>query len=181
MVDALRRKPVYWSASTGSNTHLRVVSDAAYKKETDDGYSLRGALYCRGTGTARESFVGQKTPVHIVDWVSTSQRHVTRSTFSAELLAAEDAVDQGILISHVLCELEYGPMDARAARDRRMEGGYIPTALYVDATSVFAVVTATFVQKKHQLRSLYLLMSSIFGNYLTKEFFNRFSGLTPVI
>ena len=121
----MRRKPVYRSASTGSNTHLRVVSDAAYKKETDDGYSLRGALYCRGTGTARESFVGQKTPVHIVDWVSTSQRHVTRSTFSAELLAAEDAVDQGILISHVLCELEYGPMDARAARDRRMEGGYL--------------------------------------------------------
>ena len=38
------------------HTHLRVLSDAAYKKETDDGYSLRGALYCRCSGNSRQSF-----------------------------------------------------------------------------------------------------------------------------
>ena len=50
-----------------NNTHLRIVSDAAYKCETEDGYSLRGALYCRGIGTSAESFVAQRTPIHIVD------------------------------------------------------------------------------------------------------------------
>ena len=37
-------------------------------------------------------------------------------------------------------------MNAKQARDRRMEGGYIPTALYVDAKSVFAAVTARFIK-----------------------------------
>ena len=72
------------------NTHLRIFSDAAYKRETEDGYSLRGALYCRGAGTSAESFTNQRATVHIVDWACKSQRHVTRSTFSAELLAAGD-------------------------------------------------------------------------------------------
>ena len=124
-----------------------MVSDAAYKKETDDGYSLRGALYCRGSGNTAESFAGQRNTVHIVDWACKSQRHVTRSTFSAELLAAGDAVDQGILVSHLLYEVEHGPMNAKEARDRRMEGGYLPAALYVDAKSVFAAVTATFIKQ----------------------------------
>ena len=46
--------------ASSPKTHLRVVSDAAYKKETEDGYSLRGALYCRGEGQHTESFSGQK-------------------------------------------------------------------------------------------------------------------------
>ena len=56
------------STSSSKGTHLRMISDAAYKKETDDGYSLRGALYCRGSGNTAESFAGQKSAVHIVDW-----------------------------------------------------------------------------------------------------------------
>ena len=112
-----------------------MISDAAYKKETDDGYSLRGALYCRGLGTTADSFSGQRSTVHIVDWACKSQRHVTRSTFSAELLAAGDAVDQGILVSHLLYEVEHRPMNAKQARDRQMEGGYVPTALCVDVQS----------------------------------------------
>ena len=93
------------------------------------------------------SFAAQHTPVHVVDWVCKSQRHVTRSTFSAELLAAGDAVDHGILVSHLFHELEHGPMDARTARNQRLEGGYIPTALYVDAESVYAAVTAAFIKQ----------------------------------
>eukprot|EP00974_Lingulodinium_polyedra_P066043 6389610-Lingulodinium_polyedra.AAC.1 len=38
-------------------------------------------------------------------------------------------------------------MDAREARQRRMEGGYIPTALYLDAKSVFVAVKATFIKQ----------------------------------
>ena len=48
------RKFVYKCLSKGKQappTHLRVISDAAYKKETEDGYSLRGALFLRAAGT----------------------------------------------------------------------------------------------------------------------------------
>ena len=72
---------------------------------------------------------------------------MTRSTFSAELLGAGDASDQGILISHMLRELEEGVMTAEVARDLRMSGGYIPTALYIDAKSVFAAISATFLKQ----------------------------------
>ena len=47
----------------------------------------------------------------------------------------------------MLHELEHGPMSALEARDRRMEGGYIPVALYLDAKSVFAAVSATFIKQ----------------------------------
>ena len=83
----------------------------------------------------------------MLDWACKSQRHVTRSTFSAELLAAGDAADHGILLSHMIHELEHGPMTALAAREKRMEGGYIPIGLFVDAKSVYAAVTATFIKQ----------------------------------
>ena len=129
-----------------SHTHLRILSDAAYKEETNDGYSLRGAIYCRCSGTSRQSFADYSSPVHVVDWACKSQRHVTRSTFSAELLAAGDAFDQGLLTSHLIYEIEFGPLTSKAARDHRMEGGYIPISLYVDAKSVLAGLTATFLK-----------------------------------
>ena len=102
------------------STNLRVVSDAAYEKKVEDGYSLRGALYCRGAGRQANSFAGSESIVHVLDWTCKRQRHVTRSTLSAELLAAGDAADQGIVISHMLYELEHGPISALEARNRRM-------------------------------------------------------------
>ena len=36
--------------SSGTVTHLRVISDAAFKKEPEDGYSLRGVLFLRCPG-----------------------------------------------------------------------------------------------------------------------------------
>ena len=127
-------------------SHLRVISDAAYKREVEDGYSLRGALFLRSPGQTAQSFVANNAPVHILDWACRSQRHVTRSTFSAELLAAGDAADQGILISHMMFELENGPLTPTEARERRMGGGYTPVGLYLDAKSVFAAIIATFIK-----------------------------------
>ena len=124
---------------------MRVTSDAAYKKETEDGYSLRGTLFLRGEGNDQSSFP-QNTAVHILDWACRSQRHVTRSTFSAELLSAGDAIDQGMLTSHMLYELEHGPISMQEARNKRMQGGYVPTALYLDAKSVYAAIIATFIK-----------------------------------
>ena len=85
--------------------------------------------------------------MHVLDWACKPQRHVTRSTFSAELLATGDAADPGILIAHMLHELEHAPMTAHEARSRRIEGGYMPVALYLDAKSVFAAVSATCVKQ----------------------------------
>ena len=103
-------------------THLRTISDAAFRKETEDGYSLRGAVFCRGLGQSAESFAGKSSVVHVIDWACKSQRHVTRSTFSAELLGGGDAIDHGNLLSHLLYELEVGPLTAAEARNRRMTG-----------------------------------------------------------
>ena len=37
-------------------------------------------------------------------------------------------------------------MAPREARDKSMYGGYVPMGLYLDAKSVFAAVTATFIK-----------------------------------
>ena len=47
----------------------------------------------------------------------------------------------------MLYELEHKPLSAHEARMRRMSGGYVPIALYLDAKSVFAAVTATFIKQ----------------------------------
>jgi len=105
-------------------------------------------------GRSTEEFAGSKAVVHVLDWTCKSQRHVTRSIFSAELLSAGDAADQGILISQMIHELEHGPMTALEARNRRMEGGYVPTAIYLDAKSVYAAVSATFNKQPAKKSSL---------------------------
>ena len=79
--------------SKPGDTHLRVVSDAAFECETDNGHSMHGALFMRAPGGKTSDFVEAHACVHLLDWVCKSQRHVTRSTFAAELLAVGDATD----------------------------------------------------------------------------------------
>ena len=79
------------TCSHKTTTHLRVISDAAFKKEPEDGYSLRGALFLRCPGRTNQQMVCSHTTGHLLDWACKSQKCVTRSTFSAELLAAGDA------------------------------------------------------------------------------------------
>jgi hypothetical protein len=130
-----------------ATVHMKNISDAAFKRESDDGYSLCGALYLRGGGGLQsDSLAAKHSSVHVVDWACKSERRVTRSTCSAELLSAGDAIDQGMLIARMICEIESGPLTAVEARQKRIEGGYIPMALYVDAMSVFAAVSAAFIK-----------------------------------
>ena len=84
--------------------------------------------------------------VHVLDWTCKAQRHVTRSTFAAELFAAGDAVEQGMLVAQILHETEKGELSAGDARQLREQGGFLPVALYVDTILVFAATTATFVR-----------------------------------
>ena len=136
-------------AHGATDTHLRIVSDAAFKKETEKGHCLRGVLYLRAPGSKTEDFIRTNvaSTVHVLDWVVKNQRHVTRSTFAAELLSGGDAVDQGMLMSQLLHEVIVGPMTATEARSQRINGTYkIPQVLYVDAMSVFAAVSAVFIK-----------------------------------
>ena len=130
-------------------SHLRVVSDAAFKKETEKGHCLRGALYLRAPGDNATAYANwqKQVIIHVLDWVCKNQRHVTRSTCSAELLSGGDAVDHGLLLSQMLHEIPKGPMTAEEARGQRIAGKFlIPMVLYVDAMSVYAAVTATFIK-----------------------------------
>ena len=79
-------------------THLRIVSDAAFKREGDTGHCLRGAVFLRAPGQKEKDFTNSSV-VHMIEWVCKGQRHVARSTFAAELLSAGDATDQGLLLA----------------------------------------------------------------------------------
>jgi hypothetical protein len=84
---------------------------------------------------------------HILDFISRQQRKVVRATFSAELLGGCDASDKGILLSQMLHEIYSGDCTVAGARQRREHGGYhVPMVLYIDAMSVFAAVTASFIK-----------------------------------
>ena len=56
-------------------------------------------------------------------------------------------VDKGFLLLQCLDEMQTGRSSAAQALKRRETGGYaVPGALYLDALSVFASVTATFIK-----------------------------------
>jgi hypothetical protein len=126
--------------------HFRIISDAAFKKEDEKGHSLRGTLYVSAPGTAVDHF-HRNGPIHILEYLSKAQRHVTRSTFSSELHACCDAADLGVLLLLILHEIDAGPVTSAQHRVLRENGGYcIPMVLQIDAMSVFAAITAAYVK-----------------------------------
>ena len=142
----------YRRFNTLENQHLRVYSDAAFKKEEADGHSMRGALYlrcCSPSASNNKPFSMYTSTVqgHLLDMKSGGQRRVVRSTFTAESLAACDALDQGIVLAQTLHEMQTGDTTAHSSRQTRENGGFkIPMALYIDALSVYAAVTAVFIK-----------------------------------
>ena len=140
------KKLTYTKLGDDSCHHFRLVSDAAFKKEETKGHALRGSLYliCPGSGSGSYH---SDAPCHMIEYMSKALRHVTRSTFSSELLAACDTIDLGLLIVSLLHELKAGPSSATNMRKLREEGGYsIPMCLSIDAMSVFASITSLYVK-----------------------------------
>ena len=126
-------------------THLRLYSDAAFKKEEEDGHSVRGALYVRCAGTDTASMQRKQAYGHLIETVSKKQRNVVRATFSAELRGAGDTMDKAFILAQTLHEIATGDNSSSRARQLHQHGGYaVPMCLYIDAYSVFAAVTATF-------------------------------------
>ncbi len=133
-------------AGSSVPTHLREISDAAFKKEEESGHSMRGACYMRCAGKSLSDMTSSR-PGHLLDYVACAQRQVTRATFTSELLGGCETIDKGFKILQGLDEMQTGRSSAAQASERRKTGGYaIPGALYFDALSVFASVTATFIK-----------------------------------
>ena len=133
-------------AGTAVATHLRQYGDSAFKKEEDTGHSMRGAFFIRAFEDTQEHMITTQWG-HLLDYVARSQRRVTRATFTAELLGACDTQDRGLLLAQQLHEIAGGVTTAAAGKQLREDGGYlIPMALYIDALSVYAAITATFVK-----------------------------------
>ena len=56
-------------------------------------------------------------------------------------------MDRGFILLQTLDEMQTGRISAAEALARREHGGYaVPAALYLDALSVYAAITATFVK-----------------------------------
>ena len=128
---------------------FRVValSDAAFKKEDNTGHAVRGCavVLMPSSGTMDSDL--RNTCVHLIDYASRKQRHVTRSTFAAELFAATDAFDQLWNVAVAWHEVKCGPQTAAVIRQLREQGGLDPqTAICVDALSVHAAVVAQHVK-----------------------------------
>ena len=83
-------------------------------------------------------------PIHIIDYSSKQQRHVVRATFSAELYAATDTIDVGLLQAVTLEEISQGRRLEMSEAKRIMEYGPSKTkvCLCIDAMSVFSSISA---------------------------------------
>ena len=153
------KKIVYRRFPDGPTTML-ILSDSAFKKEEESGHALKGVLYIRLPAAAAEP-LGRNPGIlktekgkqyllsvcHILEFMSRSQKHVTRSTFASELFAACDAMDHGFLLAVILHQVQTGQCDISTARQLRERGGWATRIiLAVDAMSIFAAITATQIK-----------------------------------
>ena len=144
IVRALQKKPakiVYPSMECCKD--VLAHSDSGFSKEQDKGYGIRGSNImrkgrCRRTG---------ETLYHLLDAVSRSHKRVTRSTFSAETLAAVACGDDLIPLLITFHEMDKGSISAQQARELRDNGGLAFSAtLSVDAMSLFQAIAAHTVK-----------------------------------
>lgn len=84
---------------------------------------------------------------HILEYVSRSQKHVTRNTFASELFAACDAMDHGCLLAVILHQVQTGQCNVATACQLREQGGWATRIiLAIDAMSIFSAITATQIK-----------------------------------
>ena len=83
----------------------------------------------------------------MVEWVSKTQRHVTRATFASELYGGTDALDQGKLLQASLHELHSGPGSLDELRQLTKRGELqVALILVLDAMSVVAAIAAPTIK-----------------------------------
>ena len=118
---------------------VMVISDAAFRKETEQGLAMRGAMIgiCQFKedqgNTADCSGI-----MHLLEFYSRKQRRVTRSTYAAELNALADAYEIGRLVSLTVSSVILGPVPARELLLREEQGKLpLPIHCAIDCFSVF--------------------------------------------
>ena len=79
-----------------AGTHLRCLSDAAFRNEDDSGHALKGAAFMRTTADPSSY---SNAEGHLIDWMCGRQRHVTRGVFSSEVFGVCDAADRALLLA----------------------------------------------------------------------------------
>ena len=118
-----------------------VITDAAFKKETNSGLSIRGAIIGIGPADHR----GPGGPIHVLEAYSRKQRRVTRSTLAAETQAAIDAYEIGKKIAaayHMLYAPEpEGGFTNIFMRNLPQDGPlHVPVELCTDCRSLFDMI-----------------------------------------
>ena len=124
---------------------LLVVSDSAFKRESDsDALAMKGCMICKASVRAWNPLVAD---IHVLEYFSKKQRHVSRSTFAAELFAFVDAADAALHIGMHLTECMHGVYDSVRDLARLREGGgyALPIYVFLDAYAVFAAIKAEHV------------------------------------
>eukprot|EP00959_Pyramimonas_sp_CCMP1952_P307639 6439243-Pyramimonas_sp.AAC.1 len=122
---------------------LQAFSDSGFRKEEDKGYGMRGANFLRVGVDPSGAQV-----CHLIDAQCRSHRRVTRNTFSSELFAGCDAVDD--LMSHALAlhEIIQGPQSKQHTLTMFENGRQIfDTILVIDAMSVFQAASAIAIKE----------------------------------
>eukprot|EP00971_Amphidinium_carterae_P315618 6273534-Amphidinium_carterae.1 len=136
-----------WYPRMSGEVKLMMFSDAAFRTQPEDssGLAVKGsALVIVPADVMTHN--GLRTHCHLLDFLSTRQRRVVRSTFSAELNGLLDATERGYGIQMTMSELLMRRSDrpsentpqARTLQIKWESGSLFPTlAACIDAKSVF--------------------------------------------
>ena len=133
-----------------------VISDAAFRKESTTGLSIRGAVI--GVGEFSKTTPGG--PCHVLEAYSRKQRRVTRSTLVAETHAALDSYETGKVISSALHQLyavepEGGFTSVVLARLVQDGPLAMPVEVSSDCRSLFDMIVAGVQGKAPSERTLF--------------------------
>ena len=90
--------------ASSNKTQLRAIVDSAFRKEGDSGHAARGAVFLRCCDASLVKPIS--CHVHFIEYYCGKQRHVTRSTFSAELLAHNDGADHMMTLAQIFMNLQ---------------------------------------------------------------------------
>eukprot|EP00971_Amphidinium_carterae_P018913 372341-Amphidinium_carterae.3 len=95
-----------WYPRLNGTVRLVMFSDAAFRTQPEDssGLAVKGSALALIPETV-DPKEGLQTQCHLLDFLSTKQRRVVRSTFSAELNGLLDATERGYGIQMTLSEL----------------------------------------------------------------------------
>ena len=121
-----------------------MIPDSASKAEEPDCLAIRANMIFVAGGAGPDTPSGDCC---LIDYCSRKQKHVCRSTFSAELHSLCSAVSVGILLVGFFTELINGVMSLDAMVARYEIGSFtLPLDCCVDAYSVFQNVTRAPVE-----------------------------------